>query len=115
MFVTGFVIMILLLLSAAFTVAECVPWVIAVAESLLMQIFVTDPLITIGLVCLKLAGSFILLQADKKRNRKLLDQEIEHWVSIEVLQCLFYYFQTEYTLIRKPWHDCLSQSHDQRG
>lgn len=79
--VAAFALMILLLLSAAFTSIECIPWAEAVGRSLLMQIIVTDPLLALGVVGLKLIGSYVLLQTNKKHIEKTLNKKIQLLVS----------------------------------
>ena len=76
-----FVLFICLLVSAAFSMEECVLWVLSVGKSLLMQLFVTDPLITFVVLSYKLFSSWVLLTANRVRNERKREEE---WKAREI-------------------------------
>ena len=59
--VAACVLIVCILLSAAFTLDECIVWATAVCRSLLMQILVTDPIFGMLMLCLKLLEGWVLL------------------------------------------------------
>ena len=61
-------LMVCLLVSAAFTLTECLNWAIEVAKSLLMQLFVTDPAFTLFVFGLKIFFQWALFRADKQQQ-----------------------------------------------
>eukprot|EP00750_Incisomonas_marina_P021517 INCI449.2.p1 GENE.INCI449.2~~INCI449.2.p1 ORF type:complete len:3169 (+),score=588.56 INCI449.2:893-9508(+) len=63
----AFTLIVCLLLSAAFTIEECVVWATAVAQSLLMQLFVTDPVFTLFVLSIKLLVQWALLCSDRRK------------------------------------------------
>jgi hypothetical protein len=71
-----FTLGICLLLSAFFSLEQCVQWVQAVAQSLLMQVLVTDPLITSAVLAFKLLASWALLRCDR-RNREAQEKAFQ--------------------------------------
>ena len=71
----AFTLAICLLLSCAFSEEESLMWAGDVAQSLVMQVFVTDPAITLLLMFAKLFVSFLLLRVGKKRLKKQLKEK----------------------------------------
>ena len=67
-----FTLAICLLLSGTFDDDETVLWVVDVAQSLVVQIFVTDPAVTLLLIFLKLLISWMLYKSGKKRLKQQL-------------------------------------------
>lgn len=61
----GFTMMICVLLSAAFSDEQCIRWVAAVAQSILMQIVVTAPLLGLLVFGVKMLISYILLSFNR--------------------------------------------------
>ena len=72
-----FTLAICLLLSTAFTFAECVLWVEAVGKSLLMQLFVTDPMIGGLVLAFRLLATWILLKTDRRKHDALREARWE--------------------------------------
>ena len=73
--VTAFTLWICFLLSGAFNEAESVLWMEDVGKSLVLQVFVTDPAITLLVIFTKLLVSWVLLQRGKKRRKQELVTE----------------------------------------
>ena len=76
----AFTFAVCLLVSAAFTDTECALWVWSVVESIAMQIFVTDIIIAICVLGVKLFVSWLLLRSDhrrkaKRRTEKLIEKQ----------------------------------------
>ena len=63
-----FTLLVCLLLSAAFTVDECLLWALDVAQSAALQIFVTNPAISLLVLSTKLLVSWLLLRAGRRRQ-----------------------------------------------
>ena len=62
-----FTLSICLLLSCAFNEEESAMWVVDVAQSLVVQIFVTDPAVTLLVIFIKLFVSWTILRIGKRR------------------------------------------------
>ena len=75
----AFTLSVCLLLSGTFNDDESLMWAVDVGQSLVIQIFVTDPTITLLLIFAKLGVSTVLLRAGKRRVRRQL-QSREHAV-----------------------------------
>ena len=74
----AFTLTICLFLSCAFDDEQSLMWVGDVAQSLVVQVFVTDPTITLMVIFTKLLVSWTLLRIGKKRvKKKLKEQENE--------------------------------------
>ena len=58
-----FTMMVCVLLSAAFNDEQCLQWVAAVGQSILMQIVVTAPLLGVVVLSIKIVGSLVLIKA----------------------------------------------------
>ena len=71
----AFTLTICLLLSCAFNEEESVMWVADVAQSLVVQIFVTDPAITLVVIFAKLLVSWTILRIGKRRLKKKLQKQ----------------------------------------
>ena len=72
-----FALVICLLLSGTFNADESILWAVDVTQSLVVQIFVTDPSITLLVILMKLLVSSVLLRMGKKRLRKKLEKRRE--------------------------------------
>ena len=69
-----FALVVCLLLSATFNDDESVMWATDVSQSLVVQIFLTDPIVTVLVICFKLFVSWLLLRMGKKRMQKKLEE-----------------------------------------
>ena len=58
-------------LSAAFTWEECVLWAEDVGFSILVQVFVTSPAVSISQLIIKSLGSLVLLRAARRQQRRV--------------------------------------------
>ena len=58
----GFALIVCLLVSAAFTDEQCIKWVVAVAQSIAMQIVVTAPLVGVAVFLVKLLITHLLIK-----------------------------------------------------
>jgi len=76
--VTAFTLWICFLLSGAFNEAESLLWMEDVGKSLALQVFVTDPAMTLLVIFAKLLVSWVLLQRGKKRRKHELAKERQH-------------------------------------
>jgi len=86
-------LLVCLVLSASFTMDECITWVKVVAQSLLMQLFVTDPIFGSVVLIVKLVGSWLLLKSNASRsnNDELSEAELVRSLSTGwLLTELFY-------------------------
>lgn len=72
---SAFTLGICLLLSLAFTTQECLLWVVGVGKSLLMQLFVTEPLVGLVVLSLKFTASWGLVTANRVHRRKLQQRD----------------------------------------
>ena len=70
-----FTLIICMLLSGTFNDGEGVMWVVDVAQSLTVQVFMTDPLVALAVIASKLAINDVLLRAAKKRLRNKLKHQ----------------------------------------
>jgi hypothetical protein len=59
-----------MLISSAFNMAECLLWLESVGNSLVMQLFVTDPLMALTVMSLKLFFSWVLVTVTRIRNER---------------------------------------------
>ena len=82
--VATFTMTVCLYLSCAFNDAESAMWVADVSQSLILQVFVTEPAITLLVLCAKLLVSWVLLRIGKKRLKKQL-REQEDEVTKQIL------------------------------
>ena len=69
---TAFTLMICVLLSVTFNADESVLWITDVSQSLLVQVFVTDPGVTLAVILLKLFVSWFLLKYAKSKVQRQL-------------------------------------------
>jgi len=67
-----FTLTICVLLSVTFNADESVLWITDVGQSLVVQVFVTDPAVTLAVIVLKLFASWLLLKFAKARARQQL-------------------------------------------
>ena len=73
----SFTLVVLLLLSAAFTPTESLLWLQAVGQSLVMQLFITDPLLSSVVLTVRLLFSFCLLRGDRRKRSALREARWE--------------------------------------
>lgn len=73
----SFTLVVLLLLSASFTPTESLLWLQAVGQSLVMQLFVTDPLLSSVVLAVRLLFSFCLLRGDRRKRSALREARWE--------------------------------------
>ena len=71
----AFTLSICLLLSCAFNEEESVLWVGDVAQSLIVQIFITDPTISLLVIFSKLLVSWVILRSGKRRLTRRLQKQ----------------------------------------
>ena len=69
---TASTLAVCLLLSGTFNEAETWMWMSDVGQSFVVQVFVTDPAITLAVVVLKMLVSWVLLHSGKKRMKQEL-------------------------------------------
>ena len=75
--VATFTLTICLYLSCAFNDEASLMWVGDVAQSLVVQVFVTEPTITVVVICAKLFISWVLLRVGKKRLKAQLQEQAD--------------------------------------
>eukprot|EP00750_Incisomonas_marina_P021991 INCI4813.4.p1 GENE.INCI4813.4~~INCI4813.4.p1 ORF type:complete len:1544 (+),score=268.49 INCI4813.4:5299-9930(+) len=75
--VAAFTFTICLLLSATFTEAEALMWVVGVVQSLVMQICVTDLLVSCGVIAAKLFLSWAVIQCRKPALQRLKQAKLK--------------------------------------
>ncbi len=63
-------LIICILLSSAFTAEETALWALAFLESVTMQILVTNTVLSLATLVLKTVGSWAMLRAGRKRQRR---------------------------------------------
>ena len=73
----AFTLAICLLLSGTFSEDESLLWVSDVAQSLVVQVFVTDPAVTLLVILVKLFVSWGVLRVGTKRQKKVLQRQEE--------------------------------------
>ena len=72
-----FTLLVCLLLSGTFNEEESLMWLSDVAQSFVVQVFITEPATTLLIIFAKLAGSRVLLNTGKRRLKKTLQKRQE--------------------------------------